>query len=111
MHKWQKEDKEQRAVFCIAVYGSNSYNTLYGASLPLIAALTSVMLDDSTWAEICKGALEAIENPIAGLALVTALEKAKKERETPPVENEDKTVSPSIKESLKTILSKLADKL
>ncbi|MDE6535877.1 MAG: hypothetical protein K2K82_07710 [Muribaculaceae bacterium] len=110
MHKWQEENKEQRAVLCIATDNCISINTLFGKSLTLIGALLAVMFENPEWVNVCKGALTAKENPIAAISLISALEKSK-QGETPTKENEDKTSDPSTKDLLKTILSKLADKL
>ena len=110
MQKWLKENKEQRAVLCIATDNSDTFAALYGSNLRLMAALLGAIHKDSAFADVCRGALTAEENPIAALALMSALEESK-EGEIPTKENEDKTSDPSIKESLKTILSKLADKL
>ena len=111
MKKWQEENEEQRAVLCIATDNSETTAALFGKSLSLMAALLGAMHEDSTFADVCKGALTAKENPIAALALLSALKDSEENGETPTKENEDKTSNPSIKESLKTILSKLADKL
>lgn len=111
MHKWQKENPNERAVLCVATDKEYSTNTLFGNSLELTAALLAVMIEDSAWVDVCKGALTAKENPIAALALISALEKSEKESELSSREDEDKPSDSSIKDSLKTILSKLADKL
>lgn len=109
MKTWQQENKEQRAVLCIAVDGSSSSNTLFGGSLPLTAALLAVMLDNPSWANICRGALTAKDNPLAAIALVSALEQSKKDPSEPSEKSD--SPDPSLRDSLKTILSKLADKL
>ncbi|MBD5302294.1 MAG: hypothetical protein HDS16_04775 [Bacteroides sp.] len=111
MKKWQKENPNERAVLCVATDKGASNNTLFGMSLPLMGALLSVMIEDSSWVDVCKGALTAKENPIAALALISALEKFEKESELSSREDEDKPSNSSIKDSLKTILTKLADKL
>lgn len=90
MHKWQKENPNERAVLCVATDNGNSINTLFGKSLSIKSALT------------------AKENPIAALALMSAHEDSKK-KDSP--EKEDKPADPSTKDLLKTLLSKLADKL
>lgn len=113
MHKWQKENPTERAVFCIATDNTDngsSNATLFGSNLQLTSALFVAMIQESGYVNICKGALEAKENPIAAIALISALEKSKK-GETSNKEDEEAPTDTSIKGSLKTILSKLADKL
>lgn len=112
MHKWQKENPNNRAVLCIATDNDSSINTLFGSTLKLISALLAVMLRESGYVDICKGALRAKENPIAALALISAVEESKKEHENSTKEEKDKTPDDSsMKDFLKTILTKLADKL
>lgn len=111
MRNWQAEDNEHRSVLCIAVVNDSSVNTLDGSCLSLIAALTSVMRKNPNWANICEIALEAKKAPSAVIALSSILESVKKMREEATEENEGKPDAPSIKESLQTILSKLANKL
>ena len=110
MHKWQKENPNERAVLCVATDKGTSINTLFGMSLPLMGALLSVMIDDSVWVDVCKGALTAKESPIAALALMSALENLKKGK-TPAKEDDDNPADASLKDTLKSLLSKLADKL
>lgn len=110
MQEWQKANSNERAVLCVATDKGNSFNTLFGNNLPLISALLAAMIEDSAWVNVCKGALTAKESPIAALALISALEKSK-EGATSNKEDEDKPSDSSVKDLLKTILSKLADEL
>ena len=110
MHKWQKENPNERAVLCVATDKETSINTLFGMSLPLMGALLSVMIEDSAWVDVCKGALTAKESPIAAFALMSALENLKKGK-TPAKEDDDNPADASLKDTLKSLLSKLADKL
>lgn len=111
MRKWQNEDNEHRSVLCVAVDNDSSFSVLDGSCLSLIAALTAVMKKNPDWANICEIAVEAKKAPSASIALLSILESVKKMREEATEENEGKPDAPSIKESLQTILSKLADKL
>lgn len=111
MHKWQKENPNERAVLCIATDNDSSINTLFGSSLQLTASLLAVMIDESGYVNICKDALSAKENLLAATALMQALKEAKKEDEPSNEEDEDKPAAPSVKDLLKTFLTKLADKL
>lgn len=67
MQKWQKENPNERAVLCIATYNGSASGALLGKNLPLVGALLTVMAENSSWVDICKGALTAKENPIAAL--------------------------------------------
>ena len=111
MHKWQKENPNERAVLCIATDNENSINTLFGSSLKLTASLLVIMIQEPGYVDICKSALTAKENPIAALALISALQEAEKESGKATDEPDSKPEDSTIKESLKTILTKLADKL
>lgn len=109
MKKWQEENEEQRAVLCIATDNGETTAALLGKSLSLTAALLSAMNVQAGFADICKGALAAQENPKAALALFFALHSSEKGETS--TEKEEKPDSSSTKDLLKTILSKLADKL
>ncbi|MEE0907147.1 MAG: hypothetical protein U0L43_03075 [Muribaculaceae bacterium] len=110
MREWQKENIEQRAVLCIAVDKMRSLNALFGYSLPIISALFAAMSENSEFANICKSAIAAKENPIGGIGLAHALTEFGKEHGI-VVEDAEKTDDSSIKKSLKDLLSKLAEKL
>ena len=107
MKKWQEENTEQRAVLCIATENGETTAALFGESLRLMVALLGAMNQQAEFANVCKGALTAKDNPIAALALFSALKDSEKNQD----EKEEELSDPSTKELLKTILSKLADKL
>lgn len=111
MTKWQQENKEQRAVLYIATDERDCCSALFGKNLPLTVALAALMIKESDYENVCKGALIAKENPIAMLALLDTLEESLKGSEASPEEEKADPAGTSIKESLKTILTKLADKL
>ena len=75
-----------------------------------MAALLSVMIKDSAFVSICEGALVAKKNPIAAIELLSAFEKSKDEEMSIKNDKNDSSDT-SINKALKTILTKLADKL
>lgn len=107
MQKWQQEDTGKRAVFCVATDSKDVCSALMGSNLHIMAALLGSMFKDSKFEELCKTTLEIKNNPIATLAFATALKESKTTHE----DNGDKSDDSTLKDLLKTILTKLTNKL
>lgn len=111
MQKWQSENKEQRAVFCVTSDEESFGGMLFGNSLPILAALIELMERDNDYKELISAAKTAIDNPIGSMLVRAKWEEYKKEH---GIKNHDEDETPndsSMKDFLKTILTKLADKL
>ena len=110
MQKWQSENKEQRAFFCVGVSEHSTIDAMQGCGLMIIHALITSILHDKDTKDLIKGAMEATEDPIKGLLLEHKwLEYAKEHGIIK--EEEEKSDKSSIKSSLKDLLQTLADKL
>lgn len=115
MQKWQKENKEQRSVICVATSEDNIAAILQGAHTAVLGSLVQVTDTDSDWKTLFKAVHEAIENPIDKLLVYAKWEEYKREH---GIKNCDDNKSESdtsadtlekdfIKELIETIIGKL----
>lgn len=109
MQKWQSENKEQRAVFCVGVTEDNTLSVIGGYGVQLIHSLFTAVLEDETVKKMVNAVHEATEDPVKGLLIESKwIEYAKEHGIIKEVEKSDKS---SIKSSLKDLFQTLADKL
>ncbi len=113
MQKWQNENKEQRAVFCVTSSEETYGGMLFGAGLPIIAALVKLTEQDEDYKGLIKAVNEAINNPIGKALVYAEWEKFKKERGIKNCDGDEKETpdKSSSKSFLKDLLQTLADKL
>lgn len=109
---WQKEDSEKRSVILIATDSGNSTNMLMGYSLPLKGALAAIMSSNDEFEEVTSAALEAKEDPLKFILLMTLIKEFFKKRGIQPKEegNEPEETS-GLPDALAKLISKLADKI
>ncbi len=113
MQKWQNENKEQRAVLCVTSSEESFGGMLFGAQLPILAALVEMMESDNDWKTLFSLLDTAANNPIGKMLVRAKWEEYKKEHgikncDEDESESADKS---SVKNSLKDLLQTLADKL
>ncbi|MDE5886470.1 MAG: hypothetical protein K2H46_02660 [Muribaculaceae bacterium] len=111
MQKWQNENKKQRAVLCVTSSEESFGGMLFGSGLPILAALIELMEKDNDYKGLISAATSAIDNPIGSMLIRAKWEEYKKEHGIKNHDEEETSDDSSMKEFLKTILTKLADKL
>ncbi|MBD5223877.1 MAG: hypothetical protein HDS71_07520 [Bacteroidales bacterium] len=111
MQKWQSENKEQRAVFCVTSDEESLEGVIYGSGVPILAALLELAEIDNDYKKLILAAQQAIDNPIGKMLVRAKWEEYKKEHGIKNFDEEEAPGDSSMKEFLKTILTKLADKL
>lgn len=111
MQKWQEENKEQRAVFCVTSSEESLGGMFFGSRLPILAALIELTESDTDYKDLISTAKAAIDNPFGSMLVRTKWEEYKKEHGIKNYDEEDASDDSSMKDFLKTILTKLADKL
>ena len=111
MQKWQSENKEQRAVFCVNSSEESFGGFFFGNNLPILAVLIELMEKDNDYKELISAAKAATDNPFGSMLARAKWEEYKKEHGIKNHEENESSDDSSMKDFLKTILTKLADKL
>ena len=111
MQKWQEENKEQRAVFCVTSSEENFGGAFFGRNLPILAAIAELTENDEVYKDLISAASATIDNPIGKILVRAKWEEYKKEHGIKNYDNDEPSDKSSIKSSLKDLLQTLADKL
>ena len=111
MQKWQRENKEQRAVFCVTSSEKSFGGMLFGCNLPILVALVKLMEEDSDYKDLISTAKEAIDNPISNMLVCTKWEEFKKEYGIKNHDEAETSDDSSMKSFLKGLFQTLANKL
>ena len=111
MQKWQNENKEQRAVFCVTSSEESFRGMLFGDCLPILAALIELMEKDNDYKGLISAATAAIETPIGAMIVRAEWEKYKKKHGIKNHNDDESSNKSSIKSTLKDLFQTLADKL
>lgn len=111
MQKWQNENKEQRAVFCVTTSEENFGGMLFGTSLPILAALVELMEQDNEYKGLVSAVNTAFENPIGKMLVRVKWEEYKKEHGIKNHDEDEPSADSSTKNILKDLLQTLTDKL
>lgn len=111
MQKWQRENKEQRAVFCVTSSEKSFGGMLFGHSLPILAALVKLMEEDSDYKDLISAAKEAIDKPIVNMLIRAKWEEYKKEHGIKNHNKDETSDDSSMKSFLKGLFQTLANKL
>ena len=111
MQKWQRENKEQRAVFCVTSSEESFGGMLFGRNLPILGVLVKLMEEDSDYKDLMSAAKEAIDNPISNMLVCAKWEEYKKEHGIKNHDEAETSDDPSMKGFLKGLFQTLANKL
>ena len=109
MQKWQSENKEQRAVFCVTLSEGSFEGMLFGYGMPILVSLIKLMERDKDYKELISVAKTTIDNPVRSMLVRAKWEEYKKEHGIKNHDEDETSDDSSMKDFLKTILTKLAD--
>lgn len=109
MQKWQSENKEQRAVFCVTLSEESFEGMLFGYGMPILVSLIKLMERDKDYKELISVAKTTIDNPVRSMLVRAKWEEYKKEHGIKNHDEDETSDDSSMKDFLKTILTKLAD--